>query len=104
MFSGSQLVEYFSVFTFSSMVDGSSHTTTAFGCGCKRLIVHIWFTLPASAAAWSACAFHRAQHQNHHFAGIQQRAAHGQRVFRHLIDVAVRAAGVSHARTHGSAF
>ena len=36
IFSASNSLKYFSVFTFSSMVDGSSQTITAFGCSCRR--------------------------------------------------------------------
>ncbi|MNL86083.1 hypothetical protein D3C87_2146440 [compost metagenome] len=49
--------------------------------------------------------FHIAQHQNHHFFGIQQGAhANGQGVFRHLIHVAVKEAGVCHAGVMGQGF
>lgn len=46
--------------------------------------------------------FLMAQHQNHHFFRIQQRThAYRQRVFRHLVYVAVKEAGVRYASIMG---
>ena len=46
-----------------------------------------------------------AQHQDHHFFCVQQRThAYGQRIFRHLVDVAVKEAGVCHAGVMGQRF
>ncbi|CRZ84606.1 Uncharacterised protein [Vibrio cholerae] len=50
MFLASNSVKYLTVFTFSSWVDGSSHTITALGCSCSAETVHRWFTLPSTAA------------------------------------------------------
>lgn len=48
---------------------------------------------------------HAAQDQNHHFFGIQQRAdTDGQGIFRNLVHIAIKEAGVCHARVMGQRF